>query len=293
MEMTYVVSPAMRLPARLILSLGLAAGGVILQFLQPFWLLGCILVLGGGLLFSSKGFTNKPKDQGLEEWRPVSDAELDRIADNLRKSSKIRLPFYLSRGGAVLVTLLCGGLAIGSGVFGNQTMMIAWADALCLLGLPLFSGSIQVWIPAELKMKMECMQAVLSAQRPEGVKITPYLRFDKDQEGKAVPEDVRLMLEPKRHPEDLVGIQLQAAINNGANGAVPYLYAVALTRGGGPSFRRLAAMKVEGYEVEHEEPGEYGAVVIRQDTGGGGYHTTRQDCQRLLGLCLKILAAME
>lgn len=292
MEISYVVSPTLPLPSRLALGLGLAALGVAVQFLLP-WGLGLPLILGGGLLFSAKGFTNKPKDLGFEEWRPVTDKELDRIADNLRKSAKVRLPFYLSRGGAVLLTVVCVGLAIGSAVFDNYVMGIAWIDAFLLLVIPMFSGSIVVWIPTELKMKMECMQAALSGTRPEGLTVTPYLRFDKDKENREIPEDVRLMLETRGKAADVVGIQLQAAINDGENGKVPYMYAVALTRGKGPSFKKLSSMKISGYEIEFEEPGEYGAVVVRQETGGGGYHTTRQDCEKLYGLSLKILDAVK
>jgi hypothetical protein len=294
MEMTYVVSPKLGLPSRLILGLGLAAAGIAVQFLlpSPGWILGCFLVLGGGLLFSAKGITNKPADIGLEEWRPVTTVELDRIADKLRSSTKVRLPLLLSRGGAMLVTIACAVLALFFGL-GSSALGIAMVDALLLVAIPLFSGSIQVWIPKELKMKMECMQAVLSCDLPEGVTITPYLRFDKDKAGKEIPEDVRLMVESRGKREDVVGVQLQAAINNGENGAVPYLYAVALTKGGGPSFGKLSGMKVEGYEVEFKEPEEYGAVVVRQDTGAGGYKTSVQDCKRLFALCLKILDAVK
>jgi hypothetical protein len=294
MEMTYVVSPKLGLPSRLILGLGLAVAGIAVQFLlpSPGWLLGCALVLGGGLLFSAKGFTNKPADLGFEEWRPVTTAEIDRIADNLRNSTKIRLPLLLSRGGAILVTIACAALALFFGL-GSTPLGIAMADALLLVAIPLFSGSIQVWIPKELKMKMECMQAVLSCELPAGTTLTPYLRFDKDKAGKEIPEDVRLMVESREKREDVVGVQLQAAINNGENGAVPYLYAVALTKGKGPSFLKLSKMKVEGYEVEFKEPEEYGAVVVRQVTGAGGYRTTVQDCKRLFALCLKILDAVK
>lgn len=289
MEMSYRIAPKLPFPSRLAAALSLTGAGVALQFLASD-LPGYALILLGGLAFTAKSFTNKPKDLGYEDWRPVSAAELDRIADNLRRSRKIRLPAFFSKGMAVLITIACLFLAFVSAVFlGNAIMAVALVDALCFLGPSLYSGSIKVWIPAELKMKMECFQAVLSEDRPEGYVITPYLRFDKDKEGQEIPEDVRLMLEAKRLPNDMVGIQLQAAINNGERGAVPYLYAVCLTRGKGPSFGRLSGMSIEGYEVEWKEPDEYGAVVLRQDTGGGGYHTSAEDCRRLYRLCLKII----
>ena len=44
------------------------------------------------------------------------------------------------------------------------------------------------------------------------------------------------MVEPRRKPADFLGAQFQVAVNNGPNGAVPYLYAVFLCRGKGPTY---------------------------------------------------------
>jgi hypothetical protein len=289
MEMTYKIAPKLPFASRLAAGLVLAVSGIALQFAASGFL-GVPLIFAGGLCFLANSFTNKPKDLGFEDWRPVSDREIDRITDNLRQSRKIKLPAYFSRGMAVFITIACLFLSFLSAVFfENGVLALVLIDALAFLGPSLYSGAVSVWVPAQLKMKMECFQAVLSQQRTEGVSITPYLRFDKNKEGKEIPEDVRLMLESKRHAEDLVGIQLQAAINNGEHGAVPYLYAVCLTRGKGPSFKKLSAMNIEGYEIEWKEPEEYGAVVVRQGTQAGGYHTTGEDCARLFKLCLKIL----
>lgn len=289
MEMTYKLAPKLPFASRLAAALVLAAAGVAVQFLaSP--VLGFPLVLAGGLAFLANSYTNKPKDLGFEDWRPVTDREIDRITDNLRQSRKIRLPAYFSRGMAIAVAIVLLAIAFFSGVIAEDgSFSMATLDALAFIGPILFSGSVSVWVPAELKMKMECFQSVLSRPRPEGTTITPYLRFDKNKEGKEIPEDVRLMLEAKRRPEDFVGIQLQAAINSGEHGAVPYLYAVCLTKGKGPSFKKLAAMRIDGYEIEWKEPEEYGAVVVRQETSGGGYFTSGEDCARLYQLCLKIL----
>jgi hypothetical protein len=289
MEVSYKIAAKLPFPTRLAIAASLAALGVVAQF-TVHSLPGFILFFVSGLMFAAKNFSNKPNDLGLEEWRPVTDKELDRIADNLRQSRKIRLPAYFSQGMAVFVTMVLGILCVFSLMSENSGMAQLFFDALCFMAPLLFSGSVKVWIPAELKMKMECYQAVLSGDRPEGTVITPYLRFDKDKEGKEIPEDVRFMLEAKRMPNDMVGIQLQAAINSGEHGAVPYLYAVCLTRGKGASFGKLSGMKIDGYEIEWKEPEEYGAVVVRQLTGGGGYHTSPQDCVRLYKVCLKIFS---
>ena len=87
--------------------------------------------------------------------------------------------------------------------------------------------------------------------------------------------------------------QVQAAINNGPNGPVPYLYAVVLTRGkDGPAHGAAARLRLKGYEVEAGGDKEYGTVVIRQKTSGGGYHTTPDDCSELASLCYRFLASL-
>jgi hypothetical protein len=135
-------------------------------------------------------------------------------------------------------------------------------------------------------MKMDRFGTIMTAAKksPGGLIVTPYLRLDKDKEGKQIPEDVRLMIEPKRKPEDFLGTQIQIAINNGPNGAVPYMYAVFLCKGKGTSFDKLSKTD---YGSMIKEPGgddEYGFIVVRQRTGGGGYHTTPHDCKKLFGI---------
>jgi hypothetical protein len=140
---------------------------------------------------------------------------------------------------------------------------------------------------------MPCFRALLAEGLPEEVAIAPYIRFDKDKSGADVPEDLRLLYELKRPTADLVGIQVQAAVNNGPNGAVPYMYAVVLTKGkAGPSYKIAQRVKSAGYEVEVGGDDQYGTVVIRQETSGGGYETSPADCKKLLRLCLGLIQAI-
>ena len=51
---------------------------------------GIIVVAAGWLPLMLRRATNKPDEQGLEEWRPVPMSEVDRLDDGLRESAKLR-----------------------------------------------------------------------------------------------------------------------------------------------------------------------------------------------------------
>jgi hypothetical protein len=256
------------------------AASILVQMLFGF-LPGLALIVVGWLFLGIKPTTNKPKDQGLEEWRAVSDAEITRIADNLKASRKIRAVIMGRKALRIL-----GAFGLVFLIFMLAPVSLAFSMALfnfALFSVPaFFFGKVSIFVPADLDLKISGFMTLLNASRPAGQVLTPYLRFDKDEEGRDVPEDIRFMLEPKRKPADLVGIQFQSSINNGANGRVPYMYAVVLCRGkSGPTYDYFSRMSTRTFIVEAGGDNEYGTVVVRQKTGGTGYHTRNDDCQRL------------
>ena len=210
-------------------------------------------------------------------------------SDNLSRSRRLRLsgagPLVLKIILVVFVSLVTLGTA-----FDMPWFSLVLLDFLLFSFPALFFGKLKVHVPDELNRKISGFLAAMGVPRPADFVLTPYLRFDQDEQGRDVPEDLRLMLEPKRKPEDLVGVQFQSASNKGANGPVPYMYAVVLTKGkNGPTHRLFSTMSARGYEVEPGGDASYGTVVVRQDTGGGGYHTSDDDCERLVKLMVKAL----
>lgn len=289
MEMSYRI-PKLRLPIRLSLYALFEALGIFLQIALPNILPGTLVMVVGLIFLSSKSYSNKPADLGYETWKPVRIAEIDRITDNLRRSARLKVPFYFKPTLGILLSIVFGFLTmytLGSRAFGLSLFI---ADAVIVLIPFFFFGRVKVWIPHELVLKMECFQTILSEARPEDVVITPYLRFDKDKDGREIPEDVRLMVERRRKPEDFIGVQVQAAINKGPNGDVPYLYAVCLCKGKGDTYRQLSGLSIKGFHVEAGGDDEYGTVVVRQKTGGTGYRTTVSDCKKLFKVVLGILS---
>lgn len=283
------------LGARLVLAGGLYAAGAFLHlFLPALGLLGLAVSALGWAPLVLRRATNKPDDQGLEEWRLVSMAEIDRLEDSLRQTKKLRRKV----GNPLLVLFLVFGLPaflfsmVASAVMGRGDFLFVLGTAAVCLVPPLFFGRVSVFEPREIALKMPSFRAILKAPRPEGMTLAPYIRFDKDDKGRDVPEDLRFLIEPKRGPADLVGIQVQTAINNGPNGPVPYLYAVVLTRGRGQTWQAAGRIKARRLEVEAGGEGEYGTVVLRQDTANGGYNTSPEDCERLASACYAFLGSL-
>jgi len=265
-----------------------AVGGAAVQYLVPGAagvFLGLLVMLPGVVLMWMRNYRNKPLDLGFEDWQPVTAAEFNRVRANLSATRKQKFS-PMHRGGlGVLLVCAAGALALFVGIGSGGMVGIAFLDAAVLLLPFAFSGNVSLWTPHELAFKLACLEP-LAATEPEGGRIivTPYLRLDKDKEDRRIPEDVRLMAEPRRKPQDFLGAQFQVAINNGPSGPVPYLYAVFLCRGKGPTFQAVSQMDFDNFIREPGGDKEYGYVVVRQRTSGGGYHTKPEDCRRLYAL---------
>ncbi len=282
--------PGFGTPSRLLVFGACGLGGILLQV---FWrgpgaVVGTLLLVLPLLLLSAKPWTNKPKDIGEEDWQPVTDAELDRIADAFNSTRHLQLPLWYRPVFGIPFTVALAILAV---VFGSALTLpgLLATDALILLWPALNFLKIRLWIPREFEMVMRALQAARSVPLPPDIVCTPYLRLDRDEQGLRIPENARLMLEPRQKPDDLAGVQLQVAINKGPNGAVPYLYAVVLTHGQGATWRKASGFRAPGYEVEPGGDASYGTVVIRQHTEGNGYHTTPQDCARLVETAVTLM----
>ncbi|MCE5256706.1 MAG: hypothetical protein LLF89_07665, partial [Spirochaetaceae bacterium] len=224
------------LGSRLALAAGLFAVGALLQIAFHWGFVpGIIVIVVGYLPLMLKKVTNKPKDQGLEEWRPVSMSEIDRLADTLRESKKMRSKSMGSTAIMIVITVVVL-VAAGISALLNSDVALAIFDGWLFAVPALFFGRVKAFVPSELSMKMPCYQAIFAEETPADIVVTPYLRFDKDEQGRDIPEDIRLMVEPRRKPADFVGVQFQTAINNGPNGPVPYMYSVMLTQGKGETW---------------------------------------------------------
>ncbi len=298
MEMTFLIAKKLAFPVRLVL-LGLfGAAGMALQVLLPGgwgFLPGILLMVPGLLLMLAKNYRNKPMDIGQEDWQPASVREFDRIKSNLQQTRQKRYAVIYRSGFGWFIAVVLFLVAVMLGMSERRLGAFFCADALVLLVPFLLSGNVRLWTPTELAFRMRVFEPILSSEQAEGgdVIITPYLRLDKDKAGHQVPEDIRLMVEPRRKPADFLGVQLQVAVNKGPNGAVPYMYGVFLCKGEGATYQALTRADFGSYVHEPGGDKEYGYVVVRQPTSGTGYHTTDSDVRRLYDMVKEKLLAMR
>jgi len=289
--------PKIPLPLRILIFAALELWGLYYQFFFSTdvfsldFLLSLLIMVSGVLFVIAKNYQNKPLDLGFEDWQPVTRTEFNRIKENLLATQKMSVPFYFHKAtGAILIVIFC--IIISISFIVEAFAFIPYViDTGIVLSPILLSGLVRLWTPSTLELKIPCFDAIIKKVQltEKKLRLTPYLRFDKDKQERKIPEDIRFMLEPRRKPDDFIGVQLQAAINNGPNGAVPYLYAVFLCKGQSTTYNKL---KNQDYLSFIKEPGgdsEYGFIVVRQKTGGGGYHTTESDCIRLYELLKQIL----
>jgi hypothetical protein len=294
MELKYVI-PRVAFPGRLAAFAGFAALGFAAQIAIPGgwgFIPGLLLMVPGVMFLAARNFNNKPMDIGKEDWQPASVLEFERIKSNLQltRQKRFAVIYRPAFGRAIAIALFILAIVGRRGLGG-----MVFADALVLLIPFLFTGNINLWTPQELAFRMRVFEPILASAPPEGgdIIVTPYLRLDKNKEGQQIPEDIRLMVEPRRKPADFLGVQLQVAVNKGPNGSVPYLYSVFLCKGKGSSYEMLSGMRFGDYVKEPGGDKDYGYVVVRQKTSGTGYHTTDADVRRLYEMVTAKLKEMS
>ncbi|TFG64338.1 MAG: hypothetical protein E4H36_03255 [Spirochaetales bacterium] len=286
MKLKFLI-PGLPLSLRLPLFYLVEALGVFVQLVLGRGVLGSLIMIAGLFLVFAKNYSNKPMDTGLEDWLPVSMDEFSRIQSNLTAVKTVKYPsLYRLRFGCLVDILLVALAAAGLFFLRSLWFLLVVLD-IFIVTFPLFySGVVKLWTPQELKLKMEGFKDLAFAAEEAGkeIVVTPYLRFDKDKEGKMIPEDLRFMVELRRNPPDLLGAQFQTAVNKGPNGQVPYMYAVYICKGTGPSYKSIKGKNFGRFLKEPTDKEDYSTVVIRQATEAGGYHTKTADCLELFNM---------
>jgi hypothetical protein len=253
------------------------------------------------LFLKAQNFSNRPADLGKEEWKPVTMKEIDRLADRVRRVKKIRTG---GRSGAVTVTVFFLFAVLFFGLLAGFSACVFLACLYLILVPWLWFAGVEGWYPRRLSEKIGIFLTVLNYPFGSAYRVVPMLRFDEDKQGRSIPEDIQVMVEPRvspaaepgAKPGELVGVQFQMAINNGPNGEVPYVYAVFITRGCGPLWKALVRKTFYGFvtEADTDSVSEFGTVILRLDTESrsDGYHTYSSDVEELAKNVHKALSGL-
>ena len=210
MEMRYVLSK-IAFPPRLC-SAAFGAAGCAVQVILPGacgFLLGVIVMVLVLLFMFRRNFKNKPMDIGKEDWQPVFVREFDRIKSNLQLTREKRYS-VIYRGGfgwfiaivLLVIAFFLSGRIAAWGRWSSRTPLSSWSRSCSRETSPCGRRRSS---PSPMKKS-----SILSSEQAEGgdIIITPLpLRLDKDKEDRQIPEDVRLLVEPRRKPADFLGVQ--------------------------------------------------------------------------------------
>lgn len=241
------------------------------------------------------GVSTRPKDRGEESWCPVTMNKIDSIIAMNSRLKSVKIPFFYNP--VVMIPFLFFLLFFllflfsFSGISFNPFILIIPVTAFIPF---LFYGYIRKWYPARLINSIKIFEPVYSAVLPENFLLVPYLRFDRDKSGLAVPEDVKFIYEPRRDIKGFNSVQFILTWNNGPKGSVPYLYAVLLFTDS--DLREKIMTGCSGYICEIQNTGENGEIfplVIRQNTSGSGYHTTKDDVHCLVSYVIMLFKSFS
>ena len=214
-------------------------------------------------------------DIGQEDWQPASVREFDRIRNNLQLTREKRYSVIYRAGFGWFIAIVLFVVALILSACGTPPGRPGLRGCA---GAPASPSCSRETCPCGHRRSWPSACASSSPSfppsRPRAVTSSSRrtCAWTRTRRGHQVPEDIRLMVEPRRKPADFLGVQMQVAVNKGPNGNVPYMYSrVSLQGERAPPTRRSARHSFGDYEHEPGGDKEYGYVVVRQKTSGTGY----------------------
>ena len=250
----------------------------------------------------ARNFSNKvPAGRATKQegtWTTVTMTELDRLTDRIAATRKLKIPAFYNYSLGLILTFLSIFLLVPIGAIIGAAGLFAIVDLYLVFFPFLWFARIEKWSPA-ISGKIDIFRPVLEAELPKTMVLAPMFLFDGDGRDQ-MPSDIRLMLAPgtlaaQEVRDELLGAQFQITYNKGPNGAVPYMYAVFITRGKGRIWQFLKNIRLIHYVTEPGSSTEgdvvYGTVVLRLDTKSrsDGYHTHESDVRELVDMAVRTL----
>lgn len=284
--------PQIPFAMRMLIVLVCICAGLFMQFFGGAILPGMFLILVGALMGVHRGIKTEVKVKGASNpaWEKVTDVEWQRAIELQTRGRQWRndISNIASAKGALFATIL--GIVFFA-IFvslivvdeeDDALILTYLGDSLILLLLLIPTGTLSAWTPPGLTVKMTALEGVRkhlqgSAERSE-LEISPMFGFadaTKENAGKKVPVDAKLMIRLPGAPDTFYGVQVQCSINTVGSAPYPYLYGVVLFNPKHPlNPKNLPGPKGRDLAFEPSQTAEAIVLVVRQrTTKTSGYHT--------------------
>lgn len=325
----FVFSNNMSIKARMTLIAILAIVGIFIQLFYSLFI-GWFFLLAAVLHAIVKSESTDPEAETRGDWQSVTTGELEMAETLLYKSSSIKeksgvLSATNGAGCAVGLLMLIGIGAVGlliwaivdngisslkclDPVFGGGWLSALFVvDAVTLMAPIWLSGSINIWQPPYLQMRLSQILYIYKKYKSNSkLEFQPSFMLARGKQGR-VPLDCKLMVKIKDADPNFMGIQVQTSLNNIQGAKLPYTYCVILAKpafdligkassfikmppeGGFPTgiFSDENAKKEAQFAefgemlVELKREGEMELAVVRQNTKGTGYRTSAEQAEKV------------
>lgn len=268
--MNYILLPRIGFSSRAILTFILFTTGLLLQWSSRNFFPGLPFILLAGAFHIQRGVTLKRPRGGRVVWRRGELRELLRIEGQLEQIKRWR-GIGLETRALILIPIFF--LLVFITPLFSRIATLFW-DLALLFGFVFFTGNRSAWEPEGLRTKVKNLKDLINTFPWKDYPDYSYhleVAIRRRLEG-SYPIDVRLKVEKKTGPSDLIGLQGQYSINRVKGQEYPYFYVVLIAKKGFGLKEKIRG--VREWTVEFEGDEEVDVCIIRQHTTKtSGYHT--------------------
>jgi hypothetical protein len=274
----------------------------------PWLVVGGVLILGGNLLLTVRGYDNRikfGKYSPASGWEQVDSAKIDEVKQLVKKikrwdRSLIDISNGLGKFTLIVWLIIFGGLASLGYTDRKIAFLVIAVDAFLLFFPHWVTGRRSIQTQPNLLLKSTLIKRLLKhrdiAGRVQHHEVE-YFMLLKGIDEQKVPEDVKLRVKIHNQRPDFLGFYGQIVINRVGDKKYPYFYVVLVAKKGyglktvftsyQPPSKIIKEFKVQE-DVE--------VLVIRQKTTRtSGYHTKDRTIRRIFleGLNMAEIAAVK
>lgn len=282
---------SLKYTTRLVLCLAFVTAGFTLQYMgldkyevADYMMLGLILVFVGNLLMLVKGYNNKIKLDSYSpesEWVKTSVDRLNEIVEINKKAKKWDINSWdiTNIQGFIVLVMFIAVLIIfaASGILeSSSAKSIIVLNATVLFVPHWLTGIRRVSLTPNLIKKVDIYLNISERFNNEltahNVEFLTYVKGSKAK----MPSDVKMKVDFKDQPEELLGMYAQICMNNVQEVLYPYFYVVLVAKRDTLMNEKILESIQLDYNIikEFKQQDDVDILVIRQKTTKkSGYHT--------------------